>query len=334
MMGMSHAAFGLFLYGLIAGIFGDLTVSHLAVAALAAWIPDVDHPQSAIGRILFPLSIWLNKKYGHRTVTHCLRFVLIMSLVTLPLIIIGWRYWLAVPIGVFAHLMSDGMTVSGVPLMYPNPIPYFFLPERMLIKTGSIYEIAFFAAFLLLAATFSGVAYIGGSTSVIAKIMPSFMSVQKQYINKYDGAGEHELCYVSGYFIPSAMNIEGLCMGSDGVNLIVKADNRYYLMCKQNTQKLKLRGDGIVNVTISERLFQNTGVDTIFDEYVDSDAIVIVTGELYGAFYVTANSYPDVIKVSASRVSLNHVLLSDINLKGYIKTGNVHYKVLEPILEK
>ena len=144
-MGMSHAAFGLFLYGLVGGIFGDVTLSYLAVAVLFALIPDVDQPQSALGMFLFPLSRWINKKYGHRTVTHGLRFLLIMTVAALPLILIDWMYWLAVPVGIFAHLMSDGMTVSGVPLLYPNPTPFFFLPERMLIKTGSVHEIAFFA---------------------------------------------------------------------------------------------------------------------------------------------------------------------------------------------
>jgi hypothetical protein len=78
MMGMSHAAFGLFMYGLVAGTVGDVTLSHMAVAVLAALIPDVDQPQSALGMIFFPVSRWLNRKYGHRTATHCLRFVVII----------------------------------------------------------------------------------------------------------------------------------------------------------------------------------------------------------------------------------------------------------------
>ena len=328
---MSHAAFGLFLYGLVGGMFGDVTLSYLAVAVLFALIPDVDQPQSALGMFLFPLSRWINKKYGHRTVTHSLRFMVIMTVAALPLIFIDWMYWLAVPVGIFAHLMSDGMTVSGVPLLYPNPTPFFFLPERMLIKTGSVHEIAFFAVFMMLAAMFAGVSYIGGSVSIIAKIMPSFMSIQKQYISKYDGAGEHELCYVSGYYIPASKNIEGLCTGSDGKNLIVRTNHSYYLMGEVNTEKLKLRGAGKVNVTISERLLEKTFVDELFDGYEGSDALVIVDGELYGEFYTLENLYPEVIKVSGNKVSLNHVLLSDLNLNGYVEVGKVHYKVLSPV---
>lgn len=329
-MGMSHAAFGLFMYGLVAGTVGDVTLSHMAVAVLAALIPDVDQPQSALGMIFFPVSHWLNRKYGHRTATHCLRFVVIMTVAALPLIILDWMYWLAVPVGIFAHLMSDGMTVSGVPLLYPNPTPFFFLPERMLIRTGTVYEIGFFAVFMALALMFAGVSYIGGSVSVIAKIMPSFMSVQKQYISKYDGAGEHKLCYVSGYYIPASKTVEGLCTGSDGHNLIVRTDHCYYQMGKANTEKLKLRGKGTVNVTVSERLLENTFVEALFEGYAGSDALVIVDGELYGEFY-GENRYPEVIKLSENKISLNHVLLSDFNLNGFIEIGKVHYKVLKPV---
>jgi inner membrane protein len=330
MMGMSHAAFGLFLYGLVGGMFGDVTLSCLAVAVLFALIPDVDQPQSALGMILFSLSRWINKKYGHRTVTHGLRFLVIMSDAALPLILIDWMYWLAVPVGIFAHLMSDGMTESGVPLLYPNPTPFFFLPERMLIKTGAVHEIAFFAIFMMLAAMFAGVSYIGGSVSIIAKIMPSFMSIQKQYISQYDGAGERELCYVSGYYIPISKKVEGICTGSDGYDLIIRTNQSYYLLGKSNTDKLKLRGGEKENVTISERRLENTLVSALYEGYEDMDVPVIVTGELHGEFYTLENLYPEVIKVSGNKVSLNHVLLSDLNINGYVEVGKVHYKVLNP----
>ena len=102
-------------------------------------------------------------------------------------------------------------------------------------------------------------------------------------------------------------------------------------MGKSNTEKLKLRGEGKVNVTVSERLLENTFADALFDEYAGTDAIVIVDGELHGDFYTSKNMYPEVVKVSNTKVTLNHVVLNDINLKGYIEIGKVHYKVLKPV---
>jgi len=329
MMGMSHAAFALFLYGLLGGMAGDITISHMAVAALAGLLPDIDQPQSALGMLFFPISRYINSKYGHRTVTHCLRFVLIMSVAALPLNFLDFLYWLAVPVGIFAHLMSDGMTVSGVPLLYPNTTPFYFLPESMLIKTGSIHEIAFFAVFMILALLFAGIGYIGGSISLIAKIMPSFMSTQRQYVAKYDTSGVHDICYISGYYIPGSLDVEGLCTGSDGHNLIIRTNTSYYLLTEHNTKKLKIQTKGAANVTTSEHVLEHTHVGSIFDEFEGIDSPVILSGVLHGNFYTTENRHPEVLKVTKSKATLNHILLNDINLNGYIESGKLHYKVLK-----
>ena len=329
MMGMSHAAFALFLYGLLGGMAGDITISHMAVAALAGLVPDVDQPQSALGMLFFPVSHYINSKYGHRTVTHCLKFLVVASLITLPLCLIDFLYWLAVPVGIFAHLMSDGMTVSGVPLLYPNTTPFYFLPESLLIKTGSIHEIAFFAVFMILALLFAGIGYIGGSVSLIAKLMPSFLSAQRQYVARYDTSGVHDICYVSGYYIPGSLDVEGLCTGSDGYSLIIRTNTSYYLLTKYNTKNLRLHAKGAANVTTSERVLEHTHVESIYDEFKGVESPVILSGELYGNFYTTENRHPEVLKVTNSKATLNHVLLNDITLNGYIESGKLHYKVLK-----
>ena len=60
MIAPTHIAFGL-VCGLVAGV--DEKTS-LAILAGGALLPDIDHPLSAIGRILFPISIPLNKAFG------------------------------------------------------------------------------------------------------------------------------------------------------------------------------------------------------------------------------------------------------------------------------
>jgi hypothetical protein len=85
-----------------------------------------------------------------------------------------------------------------------------------------------------------------------------------------------------------------------------------------------------VNVTISERRLENTLFSALYEGYEGIDVPVIVTGELHGEFYTLENLYPEVINVSGNKVSLNHVLLSDLNLNGYVEVGKVHYKVLNP----
>lgn len=332
MMSMSHGAFGLFLYGLIAGLFGDLSAQYLALAALCAILPDIDHPRSALGILFFPVSKWINRKYGHRTVTHSLKFLVAVSLAAAPLIFIDLMLWLAVPLGIFAHLMSDGMTVSGVPLLYPDPRPFYFLPEWMLIKTGTANELIFFGAFMVLAVAVSGVSYMGGGLSLLSKLMPCYGTIQREYIRAYDGAGERELCYINVHYVPTEEDIEGLCTGTDGMNLILRTDGSYYLLNDRNTGEINLKAGERVNVTIIDRYFEREPLETIFDSAPEGD-MVIVSGLLRGKFYaIEPVKHPEVLKLwhSGEKMELNHVVLSDIKgITGYIEYGELNYKVIK-----
>ncbi|MDI6810871.1 MAG: metal-dependent hydrolase [archaeon] len=329
---MSHGAFGLFLYGLIAGLFDVFSIQHLTLAALCAILPDIDHPRSALGILFFPVSRWINRKYGHRTVTHSLKFLGAVSLAATPLIFLDWMLWLAVPLGIFAHLMSDGMTVSGVPLLYPDPRPFYFLPEWMLIKTGTSSEILFFGAFMLLAVAVSGVSYMGGGLSLLSKLLPSYGTIQREYIRGYDGAGVRKLCYIEAHYIPTEEDIEGLCTGTDGMNLILRTDRSYYLLNDRNTGEINLKAREKVNVTITDHYFEREPLETIFDSAPGGD-MVIVSGSLKGKFYALEPvKHPEVLELwhSGEKMELNHVVLSDIKgITGYIEYGELNYKVIK-----
>ncbi len=57
-------------------------------ASLISLLPDIDHPESLIGRIFHPLSKYIRRKYGHRTVTHSVFAIMVMAIALLPVIII------------------------------------------------------------------------------------------------------------------------------------------------------------------------------------------------------------------------------------------------------
>ncbi len=82
-------------------------------------------------------------------------------------------------------------------------------------------------------------------------------------------------------------------------------------------------------MTTSERVLEHTHVESIYDEFKGVESPVILSGELYGNFYTTENRHPEVLKVTNSKATLNHVLLNDITLNGYIESGKLHYKVLK-----
>lgn len=103
-----------------------LIVSGATIGSLA---PDVDHPESKVGRkfILKPISIFINKVFGHRTITHSVVISIFMTIILLSStllftgisnfiysnIIIGFC------VGWFSHLLLDLLTVKGIPVFYP-----------------------------------------------------------------------------------------------------------------------------------------------------------------------------------------------------------------------
>lgn len=122
----NHLVGGFVLTGSSVSLFFGINILEslplLGVTAVASLLPDVDHTQSIIGKALHPISKWTNRRFGHRTLTHGLPF-LIMFLLLISAIesfysmeytftkVFGLAYWY--------HIFLDMFTVSGVKLMYP-----------------------------------------------------------------------------------------------------------------------------------------------------------------------------------------------------------------------
>lgn len=98
-------------------------------ASLGSIAPDIDKSTTKIGKNIFlkPISLYIQKKYGHRTITHSL----IVSLIGLSLLVYssyifrGIAFYLysnlviGFSIGYMSHLLLDLLTVQGIPLFYP-----------------------------------------------------------------------------------------------------------------------------------------------------------------------------------------------------------------------
>ena len=103
--------------------------------AIGALLPDIDHPNSFIGRRSFGLSKIINKTFGHRGFTHSLLCTFIIGCtlyITLP------AQWAAgVALGYISHILGDFFSKSGVPLMNPYSNKKYRLP---IYKTGKLSE--------------------------------------------------------------------------------------------------------------------------------------------------------------------------------------------------
>src|SRR5262245_10951059 len=123
----THATFGLVFTiasGTVLGV--ALTPAVAASVLLGALLPDIDTPTSLAGRCCRPLAGWLERRVGHRTLTHSLLGLALASLPVLPLAWVESRWPLAFALGYLSHLLVDAANPPGVPLLYPSPVRAVF----------------------------------------------------------------------------------------------------------------------------------------------------------------------------------------------------------------
>ncbi len=82
----THVAFASVLYLGGATLFGyKPDVVGWLLVAIASLGPDVDLPTSKVGRLFFWLSVPLERRFGHRTITHYAVGLLVVALIAAPL---------------------------------------------------------------------------------------------------------------------------------------------------------------------------------------------------------------------------------------------------------
>jgi len=122
----AHIAAGLTFTGILCSIC-DVNIfqsyTNTSVCALCALLPDIDTPNSMLGKIFYPVSKFLNRKVGHRTLTHsllflCLVFVSFKLLIYFQLISNSDLLMIGC-FAVLSHLILDMFTVTGVQFFFP-----------------------------------------------------------------------------------------------------------------------------------------------------------------------------------------------------------------------
>ena len=118
MLGREHVAFGLASSAVVAlaaynpesPVFA-YPVIVTGFAALGALVPDIDNPESLIGRFTLPISYLFNKIFGHRTITHDVSIIIPLFIVSL---LVGNPIFFGIMFGVITHLFLDGFTKQGL----------------------------------------------------------------------------------------------------------------------------------------------------------------------------------------------------------------------------
>jgi inner membrane protein len=136
-MWKTHAVFGV-MFGLIFLYFFHMSLVYslvfLFITLIASSIPDVDAPNSKIGKKLPVISHLFKFFFGHRGFVHSIFIPLILLTIFLYLGLpfIAWGIF----IGSVSHLIGDMLTREGVAPFYPI---LMFRIEGIL-KTGKIAE--------------------------------------------------------------------------------------------------------------------------------------------------------------------------------------------------
>ncbi len=163
-MGRTHALAGvasLWCFQAFPALIGPELLAPLGVlAALGALLPDLDAAESQIKHLsvagikpFAPISLLVNRTFGHRGLLHSLVGWGIATLALLPLALVGGlAVPLAISLGYLSHLAADACTKSGIPFLYPNRKRYHLLPRSHRLTTGSQAEDGVFMIMAVLVA--------------------------------------------------------------------------------------------------------------------------------------------------------------------------------------
>ncbi len=148
MTSSSHLAGSSLVYLLGCAVLeSEPSIQGVAITAIGSLLPDIDLPTSAIGRPFFPIAGWINRKIGHRTLTHSLVGLVIFGALAFGT---AWSlaFWMGAPVyayalllalGYSAHILVDTLNKTGVDLFWPGRVKaVFFGNEKYrIVSAGS-----------------------------------------------------------------------------------------------------------------------------------------------------------------------------------------------------
>lgn len=159
------------------GIMVGFPRTGILLMAGGSLLPDLDHPRSTIGRILFPISLPLSEWLGHRGPFHS--FWLWGLVVAAGLI---WQSFFFIGLGGLLHVFADCATVSGVRAMSPWSNKLFvFFKRSWRMKTGSGAELSVLLIFGALAWAGSQVDSMGGLSAMLGHLTGSPKIMLEEY---------------------------------------------------------------------------------------------------------------------------------------------------------
>jgi inner membrane protein len=168
------------IFAVAIGQFAGINPLGLKLLGLGAILPDIDHPQSTLGRILFFLSIPLKKRYGHRKTVH--GFFLWGLVAGLGFL---WKPALYLGMGALLHTFLDAWNVSGVQALEPFSEKVCVIFDRKWrIVTGSKAELVIFLVFSSVFWAGGYVSAVGGMRALAGEMLGSYQIAYERYLKE------------------------------------------------------------------------------------------------------------------------------------------------------
>lgn len=289
----AHITGGIFFTGFFASLWNInifSSILYFAAVLIGSVLPDIDHTQSALGKFFYPLAKWINRRFGHRTITHSLIFListLITSLLTENFLNTG-NHNLSVILffSVLSHFLLDMITLQGIPLFYPfrrNPCVIPGNPE-MRIETGNRRaEVAAFLIFSVLIFT----AYDMFANGFWTQYNRMFGTIKHVY---YEFQGTTNLLEVNYFYHFNAEPKQGnaLLLYATETNLTLYEDGNIIELSTQNKyQRIdRVQAAKTPFQFIENRLiFINISVDSL-NRLLSQN---LITGEIQSNYEFTVN---------------------------------------------
>ena len=159
----THVAGGVLGYTVAATFFQvPWTAAGVVVASAASAAPDIDTLGSTVGRVFSPIARRIERRFGHRTITHCYAAQALVAALALPLFWLDLPHiYAAVVVGYVSHPFLDTWTVQGVRVFWPwsdrrGVFPYYNRQETAYrTRTGSRVDAFFGITFVCLTIPFA-----------------------------------------------------------------------------------------------------------------------------------------------------------------------------------
>ncbi len=224
----NHIIGGFTFTGIFASIAGINILQDyrlLPIILIGSLLPDIDHTKSIIGKAFYPIAKAINRKYGHRTITHSLFvWIVLTALISafqsayFPTIKAAQVFGLAYG----SHLIFDMMTIQGVPLFYPFKKNPCVLPgnPQMRLRTSSVRQETAVFCFFMVSAIFLQPLFANGFWTSYN----SLFGTLKHIVSEYNKSKDLMIVDFSVQHGSEEMEHKGLCVAvsSSEITILTK----------------------------------------------------------------------------------------------------------------